>query len=263
MSWVGRGENRPISSAEVEQALGLELLDWLAGKVNLQRGTLTTALTAMLPGVIDKLTPDGITPSSAAPAFAESYLSPYINEIADAPMPRVPVAALPKAERSTGGRPGLLPWIAGSLLLLGAAAGWYFWPSAEPAAPALPAPVQPAAPAATPAPEPITPPAAPDEAPAPPAAADAVTPDNPMGLPRVASPIEDRAIEFLNLELGLDAASMLKPGDVSALGERLIDGRSTQWWRYRCPGGGDCYVYARTVGSTWEYVRSSTPPPAP
>lgn len=263
VSWIGRGENRPISSAEVEQALGLELLDWLAGKLNLQRGTLTTALTAMLPGVVDKLTPDGVTPSAAAPAFAESYLKPYVDEVASAPLPSVPVAGLPKSDARVGGRPALMPWIAGSLLLLGGAAGWYFWPAPEPAAPApaATAPLQPAP--ATPAPSEPTTETAPVDTVTTPPATGAVTPDNPMGLPRVVSPIENRALEFLNLELGLDSGSMLKPGDITALGEHVIDGRTTQWWRYRCPNGGDCYVYARTVGSTWEYVRSSTPPPAP
>lgn len=261
VSWIGRGENRPISSAEVEQALGLELLDWLAGKLNLQRGTLTTALTAMLPGVVDKLTPDGITPSAAAPAFAESYLKPYVDEVAGAPLPRVPVAAVPTSAVTTSRKPGLMPWLVGAMLLIGGAAGWYFWPRTDATPPpTIPAPAVPAA-TPTPAGESAADPAS--ATPPTPSDAGAITPDNPMGLARAASPIEERAIEHLNLELGLGSGALLGPGDLVSLGEHLIDGRSTQWWRYRCPNGGDCYVYARTVGSTYEYVRSSTPPPAP
>lgn len=263
VSWIGRGENRPISSAEVEQALGLELLDWLAGKLNLQRGTLTTALTAMLPGVVDKLTPDGVTPSAAAPAFAESYLKPYVDEVAGAPLPRVPVASVPRPDAAAAGgrRPSLLPWLVAGVLLIGGIAGWYAWQRSDPApTPAAePAPAAPEPPAAAPAPVADPAGAAPTTAPA----AAAATPDNPMGLPRAASPVEARAIEFLNLELGLADDTLLGPGDLSSLGERVIDGRRTQWWRYRCPDGGECHVYARPVGSTWEYVRSSTPPPAP
>lgn len=258
VSWIGRGENRPISSAQVEQALGLELLDWLASKLSLQRNTLTTALTAMLPGVIDKLTPDGITPSAAAPTFAESYLKPYVDEVRDAPLPRLPTASVPQAAGDSRTARPAWPLIAAGAALLLAAAGWWFWPrdAAAPAAPTLPAPTAPA-PAPTPAPGATE--AGDTQAPG----SDAVTPDNPMGLARAASPIEERVIEHLNVELGLDAATMLKPGDVASLGEHIIDGRTTQWWRYRCPDGSDCYIYARTAGSTWEYVRSSTPPPAP
>lgn len=266
VSWIGRGENRPISSAQVEQALGLDLLDWLADKVNLQRGTLTTALTAMLPGVVDKLTPDGVTPSAAAPAFAESYLKPYIDEVRDAPLPRIPTAALPRAVTTTSGRRPVWPWIVAAALALGGS-GWWFWPreAALPSTPTVPAPASPSS--AAPAPPaatdsgPATPPADAVAPAAPPAGE--ITPDNPMGLPRARSPVEDRVIEHLNMELGLDAASMLQPGDVTPLGDFVIDGRTTQWWRFRCPDGGDCYVYARTVGSTWEYLRSATPPPAP
>lgn len=266
VSWIGRGENRPISSAQVEQALGLELLDWLATKLQLQRGTLTTALTAMLPGVIDKLTPDGITPSAAAPAFAESYFSGYLDEIRDAPMPRIPTASVPRSDRQAPASRPVWPWIAAAALLL-AGLGWGFWPreATQAPAPALPAPSAPASGAQDAAPSSDADNATPDvgQENAPPPATGEVTPDNPMGLPRTASPIEAQAIEHLNLELGLDSASMLRPGDVTALGEFVIDGRTTQWWRFRCPEGGDCYLYARTVGSTWEYLRSSTPPPAP
>ncbi|MCU0756879.1 MAG: YidB family protein [Xanthomonadales bacterium] len=257
VSWIGRGENRPISSAQVEQALGLELLDWLSAKLNLQRGTLTTALTAMLPGVIDKLTPDGITPSAAAPTFAESYLRPYVDEVGNAPLPRLPTASVPPVAAAGPATRLRWPWIAAAAALLLGAAGWWFWP--------VDATPQPATPPALPAPIPAEPAPATDAAD--PGNADARTstasPDNPMELPRTASPVEERVIEYLNLELGLDAATMLKPGELTALGEHVIDGRTTQWWRFRCADGSDCYVYARTVGSTWEYLRSSTPPPAP
>lgn len=266
VSWIGRGENRPISSAQVEQALGLELLDWLAARLQLQRGTLTTALTAMLPGVIDKLTPDGITPSAAAPAFAESYFSGYLDDIRDAPMPRIPTASVPRGERQAPASRPLWPWLAAAALLLAGLGGW-FWTREAPQTPppALPAPSAPAsgAPEAAPGAGDAGPaPDAGDERATPPPTTE-LTPDNPMGLPRAASPIEAQAIEHLNLELGLDAATLLQPGDLTALGEFVIDGRTTQWWRFRCPDGGDCYLYARTVGSTWEYLRSSTPPPAP
>lgn len=125
VSWVGRGENRPIDSAQVEAALGPELLDYLARKLNVPRSTLTTALTAMLPGAIDKLTPDGVTPSQAAPAFAESYLAPYVHDIADAPLPTATRAHVPRPGGVQKPRRRATVWVI-LLVIAGVAAGSWF-----------------------------------------------------------------------------------------------------------------------------------------
>ena len=62
-SWVARGENRRISAAELEQALGSETIDELAAKSGVPREELLAELSARLPEVVDKMTPDGRLPT--------------------------------------------------------------------------------------------------------------------------------------------------------------------------------------------------------
>lgn len=58
-SWVGTGENQPISPAEVHKALGPDDLRDLAAKVGISPDELATKLSAVLPTAVDKLTPNG------------------------------------------------------------------------------------------------------------------------------------------------------------------------------------------------------------
>ena len=62
-SWVGSGENRPISGAQVSQALGPDAISDLAAKLGLNTGDAAGRLSQILPGLIDKLTPHGQAPS--------------------------------------------------------------------------------------------------------------------------------------------------------------------------------------------------------
>jgi len=61
-SWVGTGPNDPVSSTQVHQALGPDLLQQLAAKTGLSPEELAEKLSHVLPGVIDKLTPAGTIP---------------------------------------------------------------------------------------------------------------------------------------------------------------------------------------------------------
>lgn len=61
-SWITRGDNTPISSAEVEKAVGPAEIDSIVTKTGLDRGTVTSAMAGMVPQVVDKLTPDGEIP---------------------------------------------------------------------------------------------------------------------------------------------------------------------------------------------------------
>ena len=63
-SWVGSGANQPISADALHQALGSATLNELAAKAGIPPGELTQKLAALLPGVIDKLTPNGTLPKS-------------------------------------------------------------------------------------------------------------------------------------------------------------------------------------------------------
>lgn len=58
-SWVGTGANKPVSEAQVDQALGGDLIDQLAKQTGLSRDELLARLSKVLPDAVDKMTPDG------------------------------------------------------------------------------------------------------------------------------------------------------------------------------------------------------------
>ena len=61
-SWVNRGENLPVSPQQVEQVLGPEVLQQIATKTGLPLETVKQKLSAVLPPVVDQLTPEGAIP---------------------------------------------------------------------------------------------------------------------------------------------------------------------------------------------------------
>ena len=61
-SWIGSGENRPISGDQISQALGPDTISDLVSKFGLN-GDAAGQLSQILPGLIDKLTPHGQAPS--------------------------------------------------------------------------------------------------------------------------------------------------------------------------------------------------------
>ncbi len=61
-SWVGKGENLPISSEQLQAVLGSSFVQGLAEKFGINTADVAGSLTSLLPQVIDKLTPDGQVP---------------------------------------------------------------------------------------------------------------------------------------------------------------------------------------------------------
>jgi uncharacterized protein YidB (DUF937 family) len=61
-SWVGHGENRPISPHELGDTLGDDTVETLSRETGMPRGDLLSHLSEVLPGVVDKLTPQGRRP---------------------------------------------------------------------------------------------------------------------------------------------------------------------------------------------------------
>lgn len=61
-SWVGHGENHPVAPDQLDKAIGPDILDQLAAKVGLSREELSQQLSKVLPGVVDKMTPNGQLP---------------------------------------------------------------------------------------------------------------------------------------------------------------------------------------------------------
>ena len=58
-SWVGTGENAPLSAADLEAALGGEVLQGFAAKLGFQGNQLVPLLAQFLPQIVDQLTPNG------------------------------------------------------------------------------------------------------------------------------------------------------------------------------------------------------------
>ena len=61
-SWIGTGPNQPISGEQVQGALDSDQLQQLAGQTGLSQGEATSGLAALLPQVVDKLSPQGSLP---------------------------------------------------------------------------------------------------------------------------------------------------------------------------------------------------------
>jgi uncharacterized protein YidB (DUF937 family) len=58
-SWVGMGENQPVSSGEIQNALGSDQVKALAAKMGIDPAQASAFLAEYLPKVVDKLTPAG------------------------------------------------------------------------------------------------------------------------------------------------------------------------------------------------------------
>jgi uncharacterized protein YidB (DUF937 family) len=61
-SWVGTGNNPPISSYQIQNILGSDQVKNIASKLGIDANSVTSQLSNLLPQVIDKLTPDGKVP---------------------------------------------------------------------------------------------------------------------------------------------------------------------------------------------------------
>ena len=61
-SWVSTGKNLPISGDQIQEALGSGALGDIASKLGLSTGDVSSQLADLLPGVVDKLTPNGQVP---------------------------------------------------------------------------------------------------------------------------------------------------------------------------------------------------------
>ena len=63
-SWVSTGKNLPLSPDQFKQGLSSDVLNQLAAQAGLSPDAAGGQLAALLPGLIDKLTPGGKMPDS-------------------------------------------------------------------------------------------------------------------------------------------------------------------------------------------------------
>lgn len=61
-SWIGKGDNAPVSGGQLNQVLGSDVVSAIAGKLSINAAMLLPMLATMLPSLIDQLTPHGKVP---------------------------------------------------------------------------------------------------------------------------------------------------------------------------------------------------------
>jgi uncharacterized protein YidB (DUF937 family) len=59
-SWVSKGVNLPVSADQIRAALGPDQLDAMAQKLGLPAGQVSGLLAKILPGLVDRMTPNGL-----------------------------------------------------------------------------------------------------------------------------------------------------------------------------------------------------------
>jgi uncharacterized protein YidB (DUF937 family) len=64
-SWVGPGQNQPVSPNQLGPALGPDIIKTVAQRSGLSEEELIRQLSQVLPGLVDKLTPNGRLPTLA------------------------------------------------------------------------------------------------------------------------------------------------------------------------------------------------------
>ena len=64
-SWIGTGQNQAISPTQLRQVIGQETVNDLSRQTGAPQDDLLSQLSKYLPGVIDKLTPNGQLPNQS------------------------------------------------------------------------------------------------------------------------------------------------------------------------------------------------------
>jgi uncharacterized protein YidB (DUF937 family) len=65
-SWVGTGQNLPISPEQVQSVLHSDALEQIAAKAGINPSQVASMLSTHLPNIIDKLTPNGQVPDASS-----------------------------------------------------------------------------------------------------------------------------------------------------------------------------------------------------
>lgn len=62
-SWIGSGQNQAINGDQLTQVLGHDTIGQIAAQLGMDHGDAAGALSHVLPGLIDQLTPHGQAPA--------------------------------------------------------------------------------------------------------------------------------------------------------------------------------------------------------
>jgi uncharacterized protein YidB (DUF937 family) len=61
-SWIGHGQNAPISADQITNVLGSDVIGQIASQLGLSHGEAANQLSQILPEAVDRLTPQGQVP---------------------------------------------------------------------------------------------------------------------------------------------------------------------------------------------------------
>ncbi|MGY3444996.1 MULTISPECIES: YidB family protein [unclassified Bradyrhizobium] len=64
-SWIGTGQNLPITAQQLQEVLGSDTVKQLAAKFNIPVDQLSQVLAQQLPGAVDSASPNGKLPHTA------------------------------------------------------------------------------------------------------------------------------------------------------------------------------------------------------
>jgi Uncharacterized protein conserved in bacteria len=64
-SWIGTGQNLPVSAQQLQQVLGNDVVRQLATRFGIPVDQLSTVLAQVLPGAVGRASPEGALPGSA------------------------------------------------------------------------------------------------------------------------------------------------------------------------------------------------------
>jgi outer membrane protein OmpA-like peptidoglycan-associated protein/uncharacterized protein YidB (DUF937 family) len=92
-TWLGNGENKVLSVAQLESVLGQNVISQMASRLDLAPTAVANSLGHLLPTVLDKLSPDGKLPlAGTVPDVAKPYLAGYADFAQTAVLPDVVAA---------------------------------------------------------------------------------------------------------------------------------------------------------------------------
>lgn len=64
-SWIGNGQNLPITAEQLQQVLGSDIVKQLAARFNIPVDQLARVLAQLLPAAVDNASPNGKLPHTA------------------------------------------------------------------------------------------------------------------------------------------------------------------------------------------------------
>ncbi|MGA9025319.1 MAG: YidB family protein [Steroidobacteraceae bacterium] len=81
-SWIGNGQNQPVSASQITQALGGGTIARIAQELGLDPQQAGNIVAQVLPHLIDHLTPAGQLPTNAAQTPSNAVLAQAVSAIA-------------------------------------------------------------------------------------------------------------------------------------------------------------------------------------